>query len=362
MNTLLDVDVTRTREMMELVLRDGAPISPEYPLVFRKEMPGRLIAIGEGDQVRSACAILVRDLIMPGITLRVGLIGSVSTAPDFQRQGLATHVLVAAEAELQQQGCAVGLLWGDDPNFYYARGYRPVGAEVDISVPRESMERLPKGDGIRSLRESDAAAVHAVYTRHDVRVDRLPIETEVLLTCPGMTTFVLERDGEVVAYACRDRGADLTDAIHEWGGDVDDVLALVRAHLRDRFPDGEPGQLFLMTPSSAIEVRRRLEEAGASSRVGLLGLGKVLNRASAARLMDQTVGPGGRVDLVDSPAGACFHLRGPNGVTTIDEESWLALMLPAYGMHEEVAEFQQVFGLTGATFPLQPFVWGLDSI
>ncbi len=48
-----------------------------------------------------------------------------------------------------------------------------------------------------------------------------------LLTTPGMTTAVLERDGAIVAYACCGKGADLQGHWHELGGDDRDLAELL---------------------------------------------------------------------------------------------------------------------------------------
>ena len=362
-------DTPESRELLERVLRDGAEIASEYPLVFGETSPGRMISIGSGEEhgeVHSACAILARELVTPQARIKVGLIGSVATDPAWQGKGLATRILVEAEAALEREGCHVALLWADDPSFYYVRGYRPLGAEADYVVPRACAARLPRAEGVRVMTDDDCGTVHALYTQHASRVDRAPEETCALLACPGMETLVLERDGAVVAYACRGRGLDLQDAIHEWGGDVDDVLALLRAHLERRFPDQEPdaeqGRLFLMAPATEGTLHQRLQEAGVEGHLGVLGLGKVLDRQAAATLLNDLLTPAATVTLDTSGRPDCFRMTAGDEDVYLDEDSFLALLLPAYGLDEEVKAFQERFGLEAAPIPLQPFAWGLDSI
>lgn len=361
MNDLDPKSAPATREMMERVLRDGAELAPEQPLVFGENSPGRMLQVGEGEDVHSACAILAREFVMPQGRLKVGLIGSVATDPFWRGKGLATRVLIEAEAALEQEGCQIALLWANDPSFYYARGYRPLGAEADFVLPRGCAERLPTALGIRELTDADLDAVHTLYTEHSARVERAVEETAALLACPGMETLVLERDDAVVAYACRGRGLDLQDAIHEWGGGVDDVLALVRAHL-ERTPDEEGSRLFLMSPATEGALHRRLEAVGVEGSLGVLGLGKVLDRSAAAALFNDLVAPAGRVELDTSGEANCFKLILADEEVHLDEDAFLALLLPAYGLDEEVREFQERFGLQEAPIPLQPFAWGLDSI
>lgn len=361
MNVLLENQERSALELMERVLRDGEPLAPEYPLVFQEPFPGRLIALGEGDDVRSACAVIVRDFLVEGTRIRGGLIGSVSTDPAWRDQGLATRLLIEAEASLQLEGCAFALLWAEDPTFYLRRGYGPIGAEEDFLIPSELARALPPTSGVRSMQAGDAAEIHRLYARHPVRVDRSVAETRALLTCPGMSTLVRERQGEVVAYACRGRGRDLVDAIHEWSGETEDVLALIRAHVEERFPTA-PGHLFLMAPTAAIDLCDRLTTAGAQAHRGMLGLGKVLDPIAAVALLDDRLGEEGSAELVQRDDGRRFLIRGRRAGGHLDDDGVLALLFGVAEVQGDVADLLAGFGIGGARLPIEPFAWGLDSI
>ena len=83
MNTLLTVT---PREALPLLERAGAAaVGAESPLVFGQGGTGGVIAVGERSaDPRSACSILVRELLTPQGSVRVGLIGSVATDPAWQ--------------------------------------------------------------------------------------------------------------------------------------------------------------------------------------------------------------------------------------------------------------------------------------
>lgn len=347
------------RHLIERVLRDGAPIVDEYPLVFDDAFGGRLVAVGEEGEPRSACAVLARELIAPALRVRGGMIGSVSTDPEWRERGLGTHLLVEAEAALHVQGCALVMLWADDPTFYLERGYCPIGIEHDFLVGADVVERLPRDEDVREMRAGDADAIHALYERHPARVDRSAVETGALLRCPGMTTLVIDRDGGVAAYACMGRGSDLHDAVHEWGGSAEDVLALLRAHFEGRFPDPtEHDALFLMAPPSAEELTRRLDHLGAVGRRGILALGKILDRGAAAEAVTRALEPEGRLEATAHG----FAVHGPAGSGALDDDAVLALLVPVDEVRDGVRELLKHFGFAGARLPVEPFVWGLDSI
>ncbi len=79
----------RARALMERVLSDGGSLSSEYPLLFGDEPTGHLLALESDGEVRSACAMLVRDFLVGSMSVRVGMIGSVVTAPEWRGAGLA---------------------------------------------------------------------------------------------------------------------------------------------------------------------------------------------------------------------------------------------------------------------------------
>ena len=370
-STLLESTKTPVEAFLRRVLRDGGPIAEEYPLVFDGRFAGELVSARDGDDVRSACAILVRDLLVDGTEVRVGFIGSVATAPEWRSRGMATAVLRAAEEALRARGCAASILWAEDPAFYVGRGYGPVGAEYDYALPFELIERLPVAPGVRERRASDAADIHLLYEQHSVRVLRTTEETGALLDCPGMTTLVIERAGRVVAYACLGRGKDFADVIHEWGGGAADVLALLRAHLEARRDAGVTADervsalgagLLLMAPTSARDLHLRLEHLGVPIARGMLGLGKVLDRVATANALTSLVEPHGRV-VVDPAGGDMpFTVHGPRSAISIDDEGALGLLFGIAEVRPHVTAFLRRCGLEGARLPLEPFAWGLDSI
>jgi N-acetylglutamate synthase-like GNAT family acetyltransferase len=360
---LLEKDrVDRARDLMDRVLRGGDPIAPEYPLVFRAQFEGRVLALGEGEAVLSSCAVLTRTLTAGARRIPIGLIGSVATEPTWRGRGLGTRLLIEAEAALQSQGAALALLWAEDPRFYLERGYCPAGGQEDFVLPKSFLGRLPARDGVREANEHDADAIHALYTTHPARVERTNAETRALLTCPGMTTLVRELQSGVVAYACLGRGGDLHDSIHEWGGAVDDVLAVARAHLERRFAGLDGGMLVLMAPLAARELRERLGVLGADSRRGLLGLAKLLDRRAAAQAICELLGRDAQVDLVTTPQGDRLRITGPRQASVLDDLAALALLLPACDVKPEVESFLGVLGLALPREAVDPFVWGLDSI
>ena len=362
MTMLLQTGVSSARALMERELAGGRPLAPEYPLIFDPRFDGELLALEEQGQVRSACTLLVREFLMGGTRLRGGLIGSVVTDPEHRREGHGTRLMDRAEEVLRGSGCAFSMLWSSDPNFYLGRGYGPVGGEYDFQLPLELASRLPQASGVRSMRATDARELHGLYERHAARLCRTLEETQALLAIQGMNTLVLERAGHVVAYACLGRGLDFAHTIHEWGGATDDVLALLRAHLERRAASSEPGQLYLVAPVGARDLTRRLEDLGTPVSRNLLGLAKILDREVVALRLTELLAPHGRVGLAPEGSSDTFTVRGPKDLGTLDDDGAIALLMGVAEVRAHVADFLARFGLESAKLPLEPFVWGLDSI
>ena len=349
---------------MERCLRPGrsSSLSAEFPLVFAARFSGRVVAYEEKGDVRSTCALLVRELVVDQARLRIGLIGSVATESTWRGKGLASRVLDEAERSLAREGCAVALLWADDPKFYAARGYRPIGWEVDFLLPLANLPALASDATLRALAPDDVAAVHRLYSKHTARVDRSPPETAALLECPGMTTLVLQRDRDVAAYACLGRGADFAHTVHEWGGAQHDVALLVLEHARRMQLEGCEGSIAIIAPSHATLLRAELESLGAQACEGVLAMAKVLDNETLSELFDR-FGGDLRVERdSNTPSAARIILRGPRGARALDDEAALAVLFAARGNRGAVSELERALGASAPQLPLAPFVWGLDSI
>lgn len=356
MNLAVHASSPAAEALMSEVLRGGGPIAVEYPLVFESRFAGRIVALeSDARSVLSACAILTRDLVVPGGRFRVGLIGSVVTDPDHRGRGYASEVLASGEDELAGAGCVCSLLWADDAGYYARRGYVPVGAEDVFVLAPDHASLFPPSQGVRPAAPPDAPALHALYRGHSARVDRSLEEARALFAAPGMTTLVVEREGAPAAYACLGRGADLTNVVHEWAGSSADVLALVRAH-RERHAGEAP--LVLMVPPSADAVRSRLELAGVPGARGVLAMAKLVSRTAAAELLAGFAGDAGRVE----PRGAGVAIAGPAGEVVLSAEETLLVLFPPRADRGVVEAVEGETGLSLVGLPLTPFVWGLDSI
>jgi GNAT superfamily N-acetyltransferase len=350
--------------LVERVHAGGRPLAGEYPLVFGADGPGRVVVAEERGRVVSACAVLERVLRFPdaaGVTrrLQVGLVGSVTTAEDARGRGLAGAVLERAEAELARSGCALAMLWADDPRFYQRRGYREVGAELDLVLSTDVARRLPTGSEVSTARPADVAALHALHRSQGRRTERSLEETRALLATPGMTTAVARDDaGRPLAYACLGRGHDLEGVVHEWAGEPEAVLRCLRALHAGRGPAA--ADLYLMAPPELGEVQRRLSDLGAPAALGVLAMARVLDPGALLAAVVEA-GRGG-VSAEGPDARGELELRGPAGLARRRPEELLDALLPARLDPAPLRALEAELGAALPGLPWAPFLWGLDSI
>jgi len=343
---------------MRAVLRDGEPIAEEYPLIFDDAFTGSFVTAEENGDVQATCATLVRELVTPQATFRVGLIGSVVTHPDCRGRGLATEVLdVAADAHAKE-GCVFSILWADDPAFYLKRGYLPLGAELDFRVQPDKLRLLPATDGVRKARPADLHRIQRLYESHPERVKRSECETQALLESPDLELLVCEAKGDVAAYSCLGRGMDFSNVVHEWGGEPEHVLALVRAHMTRRAFRGGTSEIYLVAPPSASELSECLALAEAPSGRGVLGMGRIASMSAAADLLAGLIGDEAEVRTGEFEVS----VRSPFGEQTLDREELLQVLCAGEGDRSQVVNLEDATDLELPNLPLTPFLWGLDSI
>jgi GNAT superfamily N-acetyltransferase len=359
LNFSVSEEVGDALALMEQALRGGEPLAAEYPLVFSEGASGRFIIAEESGQVGSTCAILERELLMPGGRLRIGLIGAVSTDEAQRGRGLASAVLERAEAELSSRGCAFSILWADDASFYHKRGYRQIGAETDYALPVDLLPALPSVDGVRKATVQDFDELHRQYTAHECRVDRSLEDSRVLFATPGMSVLVHESNGMVDGYACYERGQDLKNVIHEWAGAPEGVLACARVWLEALAKQGRHDALYLMAPAPAGPLGTLLTELGAPSAQGVLGMAKLLD---AEAMLDELCLCASRPLVFQTLREDSWRVIGPGGTVDLDREQMLPLIFAPAGDRSEIERVQNILGIELSSLPRTPFLWGLDSI
>ncbi len=95
-------------KLLNRVLRESHPptILDEYPLVFRPENADNRRVVIEDGHVASHAAFLPVDFHVDGVDLRIGVIGSVATHPEYRGRGFGSACVAACEEGIRRTGAS----------------------------------------------------------------------------------------------------------------------------------------------------------------------------------------------------------------------------------------------------------------
>jgi GNAT superfamily N-acetyltransferase len=345
----------------------GGALEAEYPLAIGPGSPVRVLGESVDGAVRAACVAAPRLFVCGEARLPIGLIGSVTTEPAWRGRGLAARVLERACDELAASGCALALLWAERPDYYAARGWSPMGAQLDFSLPCALAERLPRAPSgsVRAARPEDSSALHSLQCAHATRVERSSRESERLHASCGMRTLVLERAGAPAAWIAIGKGRDFAHTVHEWAGPTTEVLMLLRHELEQRRARRVPEPLGWIAPTNALQLARELAQRGCAGQLGcagqrgILGHGRVIAPRRALELVAALAGAPVRAPW--QPGGELV-LAGPRGEVRLEPSELLELLAAPRGERACAARIEAALDIALPRLPLEPFAFGLDSL
>ncbi len=173
----------------------------------------------------SMLAHLVSQQVQLNPGQRILLLGSVCTRPDQRGQGLASSLIAQVCQQAQADGLDAVLLWSDRHDFYQRLGFTPVGLQYEIPFS------CPSGTnptGLRLAQAKDLEQLWALHQQKPMAVQRSLGQMALALMAQPMTTVVRSEAGEITAYACLGKGADLQGWWHEFGGSDPQVWLLLQ--------------------------------------------------------------------------------------------------------------------------------------
>lgn len=305
----------------------GYSLKDEYPSLFLRAPGGESFYIDGDDGPAAHVAFLVREFKHPDYQMRIGLIGSVVTAPKYRGRGLGTLLVTKAMEELRRRGSVIALLWSDKTDFYGPLGFHRAGREFDFRFPT-SLEA--KGtEPVAFNAERHAKGLWECYRSHSAGIDRSREELEKLCSIPKSRIFVTERGSSVTSYIAIQKGADFENYIHEWGGDMGELLRNIAWVQTREFPKAE---LTLICP--AYYDAASFRNLARLHWDGVLGLIKILDLPALIEIY-KTYLKKQRLDLPWSEPP-----------------------------RDELAGLRAIFGdASPLTHPVLPFfLWGFDSV
>jgi GNAT superfamily N-acetyltransferase len=274
-------ETLRTVAWLDGVLgRSGeTSVALDLPLLFRDEPRTirRTHYDAAGDPVAHAAARLQRCVPRrrpggpPPRDVVVAFVGAVAVDPRVRRRGLGRRALNDVVSAAALRGAELAVLWSENDPFYVAAGFSPAGTETVFAARRRAF-RVETRRRVRPYRPGDFEALVRLHDLAPARVVRDRATWRTLLAVPRTSTYVLEREGEAVAYGVVGRGADLAGTLHEWGGSEADLPALVGGVLARR----REQEIYVLAPRFAEQARTLFALRGAEIATGPLCMAKPL--------------------------------------------------------------------------------------
>jgi len=228
-------DADRVRGITEFF----AKIHKQDPY-FRPE--NSRVAVVDG-VIASVVQVFDREMLIQGVPVPLGGIGSVGTDPRYTRQGLSNKVLVNTAKYMTDRGIVLSSLGTGIHDHYGKVGWQRCDhhAYLEVSLPDD----LPGADERVLIRQMDwdadlhaVAEIHEQFNRGSSGVIRRPAElweaTPRWRSVDAERRYVAEVGGKVVAY--RQNGGGDEDKVDEMGhadGHEAAAHALLAAFLAD---------------------------------------------------------------------------------------------------------------------------------
>lgn len=202
----------------------------DFPLVYTPANDDNSLVIVEDNKVVSHAAVWPRKLVVHGEQLKLGVIVSVATHPDFRNRGFAASLMRELQQRMLEQNYDLAILWTGVPAFYQQLGWKvttPLGWLIEIDRKITSHPMPIEGHARLFRPTDDVAAVGRLFDEYSIRFARNSTEMRNLLTLPKVDTLVFDRGGSYTAYLVYGKAVNKRGII-EYGGELDGVLALIQ--------------------------------------------------------------------------------------------------------------------------------------
>ncbi len=172
--------------------------------------------------------IFARTMMLRGVPVRAGGIGSVAAHPDARGMGLPSALLMDAADVMHRSNMPIGFLFTGIPAFYERLGWRIV-RQPGFSVDGREVAQLPRDRscGVRPIDDTDVPALLALHRRTIAgttgavrRTARTWRDARAWLPENIAGCLVAEHSGRIVAYVrvrTRDHGFQVLDAAYAHG-------------------------------------------------------------------------------------------------------------------------------------------------
>lgn len=334
-------------------------IAAEYPTAFTPHNIHnmRIIANNEGAVLSHA---VLKPLIIksPHIIFKVGAVGSVVTDPQHRGKGFSTQVLNDCLKAAEEQSCDITILWTDLFDFYRRLGFELAGSEVSFVI-EDNFDCNNQNLRFSSDPKVSPEAIHRLYSMHSVATVRSVDDIKRFLNIPQTKVYTAwEPSGQLAAYAIEGKGIDLGGYIHEWGGSVSKLKALLSYIRREK---NQPFTIICSKHSQNLI--SQLQDLNVTQNNGFLGMIRFANFEQLAAKIKRAFRAEGVANIVLEKHPEHFVFGVGQDLYTLKNESDLIRLLFGPVDYRAVNMFQEpTIQAFEKVFPLKLWIWGWDSI
>jgi N-acetylglutamate synthase-like GNAT family acetyltransferase len=356
----LDGEFSTVVQFLDRHLRPeaGWSIQAEYPVALSQQNIGNIRIITENGEVRSHAVMRPLIIKSPVGLFKVAGIGSVVTSSEHRGRGYSTQVIENCLTAAREHGCDFAILWTNLYDFYRKMGFELAGGETSIIIEKE-LNVPANGMKFMDTNKVSAEAIHRLYTQHTVTSLRTLAETQAYLQIPNSRVYTAwDQSGTLQAYAIEGKGADLTGYIHEWGGGVQQLMALI-AHVRKV----QGKTITVISPRHSQNLIKNLKEQNVVVNEGFLGMIKILNHNNLYGKVKRYARALGRADLILERHDNQTYIGAGEQIFKTDSDNDVIRLIFGPQKASEIHNFDKATQETlEAVLPMPMWIWGWDSI
>jgi GNAT superfamily N-acetyltransferase len=332
-------------------------IETEYPTALNLQNRHNIRVITDQNEIISHSVVKPMVIKSPHIIYKVAGIGSVVTHESYRNQGFSQKLLMDCLQVAQAQKCDIAILWTHLHDFYRKVGFELAGTEVSYTF-QEEFQAPRQGLRYSADRNVSPEAINRLYSQHTVGSVRTADEIKQYLKIPHTRIYTAwNADNSLAAFAVEGKGADLQNYIHEWGGQVPDLISLL-SYIRKE----KKQPLTIITPRHSINLNKQLETI-ATRFDGYLGMIKIVDEMAFFAKIKRALRAEGIADIVLEKQGQGYLVGIGTDLLIVEREHDIVKLL--FGpVDYSVLGFQNQTSVEklNRLFPLPFWVWGWDSV
>jgi GNAT superfamily N-acetyltransferase len=347
-------------EFLNLNLRQNEKwsIEEEYPLALNPANLHNIRIIEEDGKIVSHAVLKILLIKTPIAFFKVAAIGSVVTLPEYRNKGYSSAVIKDCLDLALKQDADFAILWTDIFDFYRKLGFELAGSEIAL-IFNSPLQLENSKLNFLNTKKIDPQAILRLYNQHSIGSLRSVSDIKQYLSIPNSRLFTAwDQKNQLQAYAVEGRGADLSNYIHEWGGEVSSLLSLI-----GEIQKYQQGAITIITPGTAQNLIRKSKEYGALINNGYLGMIKIINYRNLFFKVKRFARYLGQEDFILDYNGTEFLVGHSGHIFRTQQASDIVKLI--FGPHKanDINSFDvETAQILNQTLPVPMWIWGWDSV